>query len=78
MDIKFFVEELQTYDDGSTAQISFPDLGEDDAQERYHLWLAAAAKSGLPCHAVTILDQEGRMVERKCYKKHKEEQATAD
>ena len=71
--MKYFVEEIQTYANDSSAQLSFPDLEEDDAQEKYHLCLAAAAKSKLPCHAVTILDQEGRLVERKCYKHIQEE-----
>ena len=72
--MKYFVEEIQTYANGSSAQLSFPDLEEDDAQEKYHLCLAAAAKSKLPCHAVTILDQEGRLVERKCYKHETQEE----
>ena len=71
--MKYFVEEIQTYEDGTAAQLSFPDLEEDEEQEKYHLCLAAAAKSKLPCHAVTILDQEGRLVERKAYKPKKEE-----
>lgn len=70
----FFVEEIQTYANGSAAQLSFGPLNEDDSQEKYHLCLAAAAKSGLPCHSVTILDNEGRMVERKAYKKNVKEE----
>lgn len=71
-DMNYFVEEIQTYENGTAAQLSFGPLEEDDAQEKYHLCLAAAAKSGLPCHSVTILDGESRQVERKCYK-HKTE-----
>lgn len=67
--MKYFVEEIQTFADGNVVQIPADTaLDEDDAQAKYHTCLAAAAKSGLPCHAVTILDSEGRLVERKCYK----------
>lgn len=29
---------------------------------------AAARRSGLPVHSVTLLDEEGRIVARKCYR----------
>lgn len=67
--MNFFVEEIQTYVDGTSAKLSFGPFNDDDSQEKYHLCLAAAAKSGLPCHAVTILDAEGHSTERKCYKR---------
>lgn len=66
--MNYFVEELQTYTDGSSAQIPFGPLEKNDAEEKYHLCLAAAAKSGLPYHAVVMLDQEGRLIKRELYK----------
>ena len=66
--MKYFVEELQTYTDGSAAQLPFGPLEKSDAEEKYHQCLAAAAKSGLPCHAVTMLDAQGRLIKREMYK----------
>ena len=66
--MKYFVEELQTYTDGSAAQIPFGPLEESAAEEKYHICLAAAAVSTIPCHAVVMLDAEGRLIKREMYK----------
>lgn len=70
--MKYFVEEIQTYTDGPAAQLPFGPLDEAEAEQKYHTCLAAAAVSGLPCHAVTMLDAEGRLIKREKYS-HKEE-----
>lgn len=71
--MKYFVEEIQTYEDDTAAQIPFGPLEKSDAEEKYHICLAAAAVSTIPCHAVVMLDAEGRLIKREKYT-HKEEQ----
>lgn len=70
----YFVEEIQTYADGSAAQLPFGPLEESAAEQKYHICLAAAAVSALPCHAVVMLDAEGRLIKREKYT-HKEEES---
>ena len=71
--MKYFVEEIQTYTDGNAAQLPFGPLEESAAEEKYHMCLAAAAVSTLPCHAVVMLDTEGRLIKREKYT-HKEDE----
>ena len=65
--MKYFVEEIQTYADGNAAQLEFGPLKERLAEKKYHECLAAAAVSNLPCHAVVLLDAEGRLIKREKY-----------
>jgi len=66
--MKYIVEEMKTLEDGSVEKKGSEPLEEKWAERDYHLRLADAAISGLPCHAVTLLDSEGRMIKREKYK----------
>ena len=67
--MKFINIEIQKYVDGSIGKLTSNPLEESQAEADYHTRLSAAALSGLPCHSVTMLDEEGRFVKREVYKK---------
>jgi len=72
--MKYFVEEIQTFANGTVAHLpSFGPYDEPEAEQKYHTCLAAAAVSELPCHAVAMLDSEARLIKREKYV-HREEQ----
>ena len=60
--------ELQTVN-GTTAVVT-PAVYSDsvEAEAVFLEKCAAARRSGLAVHSVTLLDQEGKIVARKCYK----------
>ena len=65
--MKFLVTELQTFPNGS---MSTPSYAYDDilsAQAKYHSILSAAAKSALPVHAATIMNNEGQEIDHQCF-----------
>ena len=66
--MNYIVVEIQTLEGGSAAHLSFQFANKDTAEQKYHTCLAAAAVSGLPCHAVAMLDSEGRLIKREMYK----------
>lgn len=66
--MKYIVEEMKTFEDGRVEKEGSEPLEEMWAERDYHLRLADAAISGLPCDAVTLLDSEGRMIKREKYK----------
>lgn len=65
--MKFLVIELQTNADGTVGNLvwAYDDLNQ--AESKYHAVLAAAAISGLPCHACLLLASDGRLLNRGCY-----------
>lgn len=72
--MQYFVEEIQTFTNGTVAHLPpFGPYNEPEAEQKYHTCLAAAAVSGLPCHAVVMLDAEGRLIKREKYS-HKEDE----
>ena len=66
--MKYIVVEIQTYIDGTVGHLTFQLDSQSAAEQKYHQCLAAAAVSNLPCHAVTMLDSEGRLIKREVYK----------
>lgn len=64
----YVIVEIQTHANGSVGHLTYQ-LGEKNgAEEKYHTCLAAAAVSALPCHAVAMLDEQGRLIKREMYK----------
>ena len=60
--------EIQT-NEGTTAVV--PPIAYTDPVEAEAVFLekcAAARRSGLDCHTVVLLDQEGAVIARKCFK----------
>lgn len=67
--MNYTIVEAQTNAQGQTALV--PPVIYTDAVEAEAVFLekcAYARRSGLPCHAVTLLDSEGKAVARKCFK----------
>lgn len=64
----FIIIEMQTQTDGTVAIV--PPVQKTDrleAQSVYHQALSYAAVSKLPKHSVAILDEEGSVIESRCY-----------
>lgn len=65
---KFFVIELQTQAGGAVGNIVTAHDTQNAAESAYHMILASAAISELPCHAAVILTEEGFPLLHQCYK----------
>lgn len=66
--MKFLVIELQTNTDGTVGNLVWAYDDRNQAESKYHTVLAAAAISGLPCHAACLLQSDGRLLSREVYK----------
>ena len=71
----YIIVEIQTYDNGSVGHLTYQLGDQSSAEEKYHTCLAAAAVSGHPCHAVAMLDSQGRLIKREMYKPQASEEA---
>lgn len=58
----YIVIELQTNPDGTVGNIVSAYASRDQAFQKYHTILAAAAVSTLPVHAAVILDNKGLQI----------------
>lgn len=65
--MKYIVIELQTAWDGTVANIVTAYADRLEAERQYHLVLAAAAVSGLLCHAAVLMTSEGQVLESRHY-----------
>lgn len=65
--MKFIVIELQTNADGTVGNLVWAYDDRNQAESKYHTVLAAAAVSGLPCHAACLLASDGRLLSRECF-----------
>ena len=72
--MKYLVIELQTYDNGSVANIVTDYNERPQAESKFHTVLAAAAVSGLPCHAAVLITNEGYIIDQTCYSQEEEEE----
>ena len=63
----FIVIELQTNANGTVGNIVNSYTERSQAEQQYHLVLAAAAVSALPSHAAVMLTSEGQMVSHAVY-----------
>lgn len=75
--MKFVNVEIKTLEDGSVEREASKALDEAEANHDYFARCSEAALSGLPYHAVTMLDSEGRMIQRQGFKPKEKETATA-
>lgn len=66
--MKFMNVEIQTDANGNVARLVSDPLKRSLAEQDYHTRLSYAAVSGLPCHSVSMLDAEGRLIKREEYK----------
>lgn len=66
--MNYIIIEAQTQD-GTTAIVT-PAVYADriEAEAVFLEKCAYARRSGLPCHSVTLLDEEGAVIARKCFK----------
>lgn len=66
--MNYIIIETQTQN-GATAVVT-PAVYSDrvEAEAVFLEKCAYARRSGLPCHSVTLLDQEGAVIARKCFK----------
>ncbi len=66
--MNFVIIEMQTTN-GSTAIVTPASYADEISAEAAFLTKCAAARvSGLDVHSVTLLNEEGKMIARKCYK----------
>ena len=70
---QYYILEIQKYQDGSYGHLvhiaydADPDLARRKAESKYFEVLSAAAVSGLPLHAATLVFQNGSCVMSRCY-----------
>lgn len=68
----YVVIELQTNTDGTVGNLVYAYTNRNEAEQKYHLVLSAAAVSQLPAHAAVLLTGDGRTLASQCYR-HVEE-----
>lgn len=73
----FVVIELQTNTDGTLGNLVYAYTNRDEAEQKYHLILAAAAVSTLPVHAAVMLGNDGHSLMYQCYR-HNEPEPVED
>jgi hypothetical protein len=67
--MNYIIIEAQTQNNATAVVTPIPVYGDRVEAEAVFLEKCAyARRSGLPCHSVTLLDQEGAIVARKCFK----------
>lgn len=74
----FVVVELQTNTDGTLGNLVYAYANRDEAEQKYHLILAAAAVSSLPVHAAVMLNNDGHSLMHQCYRHGGPEPTEAD
>lgn len=65
--MKFIVIELQESVDGQVANIVTSHDTANEAEQKYHTILAAAAVSNVPFHSAFMLNSHGGYVNSQCY-----------
>lgn len=68
----YIVIEIQTNLNGTVGNFVWSYENRSNAEEKYHTVLAAAAKSGLPCHAAVMLRNDGLQLAAQAYKVEEE------
>lgn len=74
----FIVIELQTNPDGTLGNLVYAFADRGEAEQKYHLILAAAAVSTLPVHAAVMLSNDGHSLMYQCYRHNEPETTEAD
>ena len=66
--MKYIVIELQRLASGAVANIVTSHDTRPQAEAKYHNILAAAAVSTIPAHSAVMVDEEGNLIDSKCYR----------
>lgn len=72
----YIVIELQTNASGVVGNLAYSYTNRNEAEQKYHLILAAAAVSQLPAHAAVLITGDGRTLASQCYRHEEEEEPT--
>ena len=73
--MQYIVMEIQVNGSGTIGTLVTSFAERNLAEQQYHTVLAAAAVSALPVHAAVLLTEDGRTVERGCYRHESEAEA---
>ena len=65
--MKYVVLEIQTNADGTVGTLVNTYDNWNQAEQKYHTVLAAAAVSGLPVHTAVLITNEGQVQENKTF-----------
>ena len=68
----FIVLEIQTNSNGTIGTLIDSYADRNQAEQKYHAILSAAAVSELPKHSAVMLDERGAFIKAECYE-HGEE-----
>lgn len=72
----YIVIELQTNANGVVGNLVYSYANRNEAEQKYHLILSAAAVSQLPAHAAVLITGDGRTLASQCYRHEEEEEPT--
>lgn len=59
--------EIDVPDEEAVSVLTYPDLDEDDAEQKYHTILSYAAKSDISVHSAVMLDSNGTFMKSEGY-----------
>ena len=65
--MKYIVIEIQTNANGTVGNIVTAHDTRAAAESTFHTVLASAAISALPSHAAVLMDNEGSIIDSRCY-----------
>ncbi len=71
----YIVIEIQTNDSGAIGTLVNSYADRNQAEQKYHAVLSAAAVSALPKHSAVMLDNDGVYVKGECYRHGSEDPA---
>ena len=63
----FYAIDVQSNADGSSGFLPYGFEIKGDAEDKYLAIRAAARQSTVHCHTAILMDNEGNVLERKCY-----------
>ena len=72
----YIVIELQTNASGDVGNLVYSYTNRNEAEQKYHLILSAAAVSQLSAHAAVLITGDGRTIASQCYRHEEEEEST--
>lgn len=64
----YIVIELQVNVGGAVSNLVYAYTDRQQAENKYHTILAAAAVSGLPCHSAVMIAEDGTPIQHQCYR----------
>lgn len=66
--MKYLVIEIQTNADGTVGNLVYAYDDRNQAESKYHAVLSTAAISALPMHTCDLIQADGVLLARQCYK----------